>query len=361
MSIFDYILKYGKYTFNEMNFNEVDNVIFASLSYLNLEGIVSKSAKNKISIGEIYKTLSKKKHTTEITAVRNAYELLKAISNKKRFKDICAYSYLYIGDDSQQFSALCFDINDDVVYVSFEGTDHLISGWEEDFKMGYEFPVLSQKHAIRYLNKNFTISSKKLIVGGHSKGGNLAMVGSMYCNFLVRNKIISIYSNDGPGLRKKQLESDNYKRIEDKLIKIIPNYSVVGLLLRHTDNYIVIKSTKRNLYAHAVVNWVVNENHFERSKLSDFSKIVDDGMIKWLDKYDDKQREDFVKCLFDIFRRSNVNSLIQIIDNKRVIFKLLREGSYTIDPLTKTMIKDFIYVILKYSKDYELEKIKGLF
>ena len=25
---------------------------------------------------------------------------------------------------------LCFDINDDVVYVSFEGTDHLISGWD---------------------------------------------------------------------------------------------------------------------------------------------------------------------------------------------------------------------------------------
>jgi hypothetical protein len=362
VSIIDYVNNYGKYSFDEVEFNEIDNVIFSCLSYLNLDGIVSCGKNNKKSIGliskEFFKGYSSK--NKNIMAYRNACDILNSIKDKKRYKDIDAYYYSYIGDDSQQFSAMCFDISLDVVFVSFEGTDHLISGWEEDFKMIYEFPVLAQKHAINYLNKHFTFSNKRLILGGHSKGGNLALVALMYCNFIVRGKIIKIYDNDGPGLRKRQLESFKYKRVEDKIIHIIPNYSIVGLLLRHTDKYIVIKSNKKSIVAHSVMTWEVDGDHFKRSKLSNFSKILDDGVIKWLDKYDDNKRREFVISLFDIFRKARVNNLTQIMENKRLILKLIRE-SKDMDIDNKNMIRDFIYVIFNYFKDYEIEKFKELF
>ena len=39
MSIFDYISKYGDYSFLDKGFNEVDNVILSVLSYVDFDGI----------------------------------------------------------------------------------------------------------------------------------------------------------------------------------------------------------------------------------------------------------------------------------------------------------------------------------
>ena len=303
MSIFDYINKYGDYSFEDKEFNEIDNVILSVLSYIDFDGVVFNNKNNKKCIEEVGNTYFKIHYKKEknITGVRNAIDIFKNIYNKKRYSNLLLYNYIYIGDDSQQFSAISIDINDNITYISFEGTDHLISGWEEDFKMAYMFPVMAQKNAIRYINKYFTISNKKLILGGHSKGGNLALVAGMCCNFFVRKRIINIYSNDGPGLRKIELESNKYKKIEDKLIHIIPNYSIVGMLLRQGNNNRVIYSNKRSIFAHAVVSWEVNDDRFKDSELSDFSKILYAGVIGWLDKYSYEDRERFVKSLFEIY------------------------------------------------------------
>ena len=100
-------------------------------------------------------------------------------------------------------------------------------GWEEDFKLSYEFPVPAQTDAIKYLNKNISLFDKKVIVCGHSKGGNLSLVGSMYTNFLKRTKIKEIYSFDGPGLRKKEFLSKRFKQTEKKYKHFICNQSMI--------------------------------------------------------------------------------------------------------------------------------------
>lgn len=360
MSIFDYISKYGDYSFLDKGFNEVDNVILSVLSYVDFDGIIIN--KDKLSIkeaGETYFKIHYKKEKN-ITGVRNAIDIFKRIYNKKRYSNLLLYNYVYIGDDSQQFSALSIDIDDNTTYISFEGTDQLISGWEEDFKMSYMFPVEAQKQAVRYVNRYFTFSRKKIIIGGHSKGGNLAMVAGMCCNFIVRNKIINIYSNDGPGLRKRELESYKYNRIKHKFIHIIPNYSIVGLLLRHEDNNRVIYSNKKSIYAHSVISWEVNDNRFKDGDLSDMSRILDNSMIMWLDKYNFEDREVFVKSLFDIFRECNIDNLIQIMNNNKLIIDIIKKSN-TLTNDNKRMILDFLSVFLNCFKDYEIEKIKNKF
>lgn len=358
MSLFSYIDKYGCYTFNEVRFNEVDNLIFSSLSYVSLDGYVSDNRFNKRTIKEVGNSFfsdydDKQKH---ITAIKGGLKILRYIKDTRRYGDLFLYNYSYIGDDIQQFSAITIEINKNLVYVSYEGTDQLISGWKEDFMMAYKFPILSQRRAIDYLNRHFLFNNKNIILGGHSKGGNLAMVAGMYANFWVKDRIINIYNNDGPGLRKKEIESKYYKSIESKLIRIIPNYSVIGLLLRHDDNYTVIRSFKRSIYAHDLLTWVVRDKKLERRELSTFSKILDDGMIKWLDKYDDDKREKFVDALFLIFERAGVVSLTDILENKKLILKLVMETK-EIDRETKNIMKDFVYVIFKYFKNVKIDPL----
>lgn len=356
----EYILKYGNLTFDEEPFNEVDNLILSVLAYVDYNEIVSEShyEKKKLELAgkeffEKHKDLKKYlKH--QIISIRNGIKVLGLVRNTKRFKDILAYNYTYVSSESQQFSAITFELSPKLVYIAFEGTDHLLSGWEEDFRMVYEFPVEAQKAAINYLNK-FTFRNKKIIVGGHSKGGNLALVSSMYTNFIVKRKIINVYSNDGQGLRLRQKNSPQYKSIKDRYIHIIPNYSVVGMLLRHDRDYQIIKSTKFGLESHDALTWVTEDNYFKRAKLSHFSESFEECLEEWLDKYDDEERKEFVTKVFDIFREHKINSLVDIMTNKKNIIKILK-STMSIDKKVSDMVKDLFNIIKKSNIEYYASK-----
>ena len=54
---------------------------------------------------------------------------------------------------------MTFNITKNLSYIAFEGTDQLISGWKEDLKMAYKFPVLAHEYAINYINDNFNFST----------------------------------------------------------------------------------------------------------------------------------------------------------------------------------------------------------
>ena len=125
----------------------------------------------------------------------------------------------------------------------------------------------------------------------------------------------------------------------------------------YPDNYVVVRSSRKSIYAHDLSTWVVRDKSLERVELSSFSKIFDESMIKWLDKYDDKQREDFVNALFMVFDRAGVNNLNDVLENKKLILKLVMETN-GIDKKTRNIMKDFIYVLFRDFKD---EKIDSLF
>ncbi len=361
MNIFSYIDKYSSKNFQEEPFNEVDNIIFSTLSYIDLNNYVSHNKSNKKTIEQVGNNYFQDHPNKEktILATKNALKVLKYIKNTLRYKNLLLYNYCYIGDKEQQFSAITIEINNHLIYVSFEGTDGLISGWKEDFMMSYKFPVLSQRRAIDYINKNFLFTNKKIILGGHSKGGNLALVSGMYANFFIKRKIINIYNNDGPGLINKQFNSKKYLSIKNKLIHIIPNYSVFGLIFNHDNSYIVIKSTKKNIFAHDFATWVVEKNTFQRSTLSTLSIAIEKGCAKWLNKYDYQKREKFIKNLFQTFEELNITNLMDFNNNKKLIIDLIMK-SQNIDNEIKLMLKDFIQTIFNYFKEIKLEELQIL-
>lgn len=355
---FDYAEYYGDYTFEEKEFNEIDNVILSMLSYVDYSGIVSEGNKEKKTINEVAKEYfakyTKQEINKQVSGMRTAIDLLRVIASTKRFKDILMFNYQYDSNIESQFSAVTFDLGHRNYYVSFEGTDTLISGWKEDFKMSYLFPVEAHKKAKKYLRK-YTFKNVKLIVGGHSKGGNLALVGSMYTNFLVRWKIKKVYSNDGQGLRDKQLKSLRFRRIEKKYTHIIPDSSVVGLFLKHKKNYIVVKSNMPGLVSHDARTWQIEYSSFKRSELSRFSRVFEDGFSRWLDSYSDEERELFTNNVFDILKDNNIETFLQFRDNYKLFLDVIKT-SKKVDPRVKEMVKDLVKVISQTNLEYPLFK-----
>ena len=245
--------------------------------------------------------------------IQAAIEIFKVVYKLPRYKDLLCYNYRYIRSENEQFSALFIDISKHLTYVSFEGTDDLISGWKEDAELAYKFPVSAHRDAIKYINRKITpFSKRKYIIGGHSKGGNISLVAGMYANALISSKISSIYSFDGPGLRRDQINSRQFKRIKSKYHLIVPNYSVFGLMLRHPNPTKVVLSDHAGIIAHNCLFWNIDDDEFIETELTEFSKAVDKAITNWLDSYNDIERKKFVEDVFMIFERAGIDSLVDI-------------------------------------------------
>lgn len=350
-NIFDYIKEYGNKTFLEYDFNEIDASILSLITYIDLNNIVS-SKKNYANLGNCLEyflnNYDLKLFLKRGYLQKNLIKLCKTLKDTPRFKDILLYNYVYkIGFD-EQFSAISMKLPNDTIVIGFEGTDHNLVGWEEDFAMCYKFPVSAERDAVRYMNKSISILDKNIYVIGHSKGGHLAIIASMYANPLIKLKIKKIYNFDGPGLRKKEIASRKYKSIRKKIEHIVPNYSVVGLLLRHSNNIKSIKSTRKDLYAHSPFTWEVNNKNFTVARLSKLSENLDQSIIIWLDHHKDNEREKIGKDIFEYLRKCNIKNATDIMKLKNVL--ILLKNRNDIDQDTRELLANFI----KFNFDYYL-------
>lgn len=348
-SIFDYIKKYGDSSFMEELFNEIDASILSLLTYIDFDKIVF-ADKNKISLAnalEYFLNFGNMKEFLKRGFIqKELIKLCSAIKDKNRYKDILLYGYVYKVRDDEQFGALSMKIPDGKIVVAYEGTDHNLSGWEEDLALCYKFPVPSHIDAINYINKYVSFLDKEVIIVGHSKGGHLALVAGMYANILVKWKVKKIYNFDGPGLRKKEFESRRFKSIEKKLCHIIPNYSLFGLLLRHNKNYKSVKSNKIGLMAHSIFSWNVNDKEFKLAPLSLLSKNLDRSIILWLEQHTDEEREKITNDIFNFLKEVGITNFVDVLKLKNII--TLIKNSSKLDIETKEMLNSFVKFIIDY-------------
>ena len=351
MTLFEYIDKYGDYSFEDKEINEVDNMIFSFLSYVNLQNI-------ELSEKETLESVSKKVFSIDrrgkksIIAEKDALRLLKAIMNKKRYKDCLLFNYIYEVDDDSQFSVITIEYLKNHIYISFEGTDEMISSWYEDFLLSYQYPTKSHVKAVEYL-KRYTLSKYSIILGGHSKGGNIALVAAMNTNPFVKSKITDIYSMDGPGLLPEILNSKKYKRIERKYHHIVPENSLVGMLLENT-NEVVIKTTASGILAHDILYWEITNNYITRSRLSYFSRTLRKSLNKYIYSLTKDELEEVIKQLGDICKKLNIKSLVEIMDDNNKIILLMKEIA-KVNGRTKKMLTNIVEIFVKsYGKSLSL-------
>ena len=353
--IIKYIEEYGHLTFKEKEFNEIDAAIFSVLSYIDFEGIVSE-AKDKIALNMAFCLINNKIVNKEIVKRgkfnKDIYNMFSKMATSKRYKDIMLFGYVYKTGFSEQFGALSLLLDDGTLVISYEGTDDKLAGWREDMELTYKFPIASEDDAIKYFKKHVNLFTKKVVLVGHSKGGHLALTTGIFADFIRRSKIKNIYNFDGPGLLKEQIESKKYLNIENRLIHIVPNYSIVGLLLRHGD-YICVKSNKKDISAHFCFNWVVEEDHFLRTNISVLSERLDKSIIIWLDNHNYEQRERIVTNFFDYLQDSGIESVSEMKKIKTIVN--LVKNSKKLDKETKDVLLNFIEFNVSYVVSKEQE------
>ena len=348
-NILDYIKKYKNKTFKEMEFNEIDNVIFSSITYSEFKDIIPSDKTYMLLNDALIKFVNKYsfKDAKKLGfAQRDSYKIIKEIINSKRYSEVLVYGYRYHSSKDTQFCAMTFRIRKKFKYIAFEGTDHLLSGWKEDFDMFYKPFVSAHEYAVDYINEMATIFDKNLYVGGHSKGGNLAVIASMYSHPLIRKRIKRIYSNDGLGIRRKQLMSSNYEKIEDKLIQIVPDYTLVAMLLRNNNELEVIKSSRKDIMAHSVLTWQTDNNKFLKSTLSTRSKKISKSMIIWLDKHDINERKKMITSTFKALDDAGVKNLYDLKSVKKAISVI--KNLKNLDEESKKILYDFLSFNLTY-------------
>ena len=206
------------------------------------------------------------------------------------------------------------------------------------------------------MNKHFTFTTKKLIIGGHSKGGNLALISSMYANIFVRSKIKYIYSGDGPGVLDKEYNSKRYEKIKNKFTHIIPDYSLVGLFLR-TSNNKVVKAKYKNVISHNAMTWEVEDDHFKKTDLSKMSTEIEKELSEWFYKYNEEDKKEFINNLVKVLDDAEVSSILELKEKSTKVFSIIRETK-TITSNSKKMLIDFITVIIKSITNTKKEELK---
>ena len=336
MNYYSFINKYGNVTYKEKKETEIDILLFSQLAYLPMDNIDFKNDK-KYSLEEIASNIDREVFLESLIAQRNALKLLDTIKSLKRFKEIKVTDYTYIADSDSQFGAVSFILPNKMVVIAFQGTDNTISGWKEDACLSYMYPTTSQEMAGNFVEKIIGKYKHSVIICGHSKGGNLALVGAMRATVLKKMVIKEIYSFDGPGLRENEFTSLNYKLVRKKLHNIIPNESMVGVLFNQ-ENLDVIKSNEVGIMQHAATSWQVNDDKFVRTTKSALSDNLDKAIYDWLNNYDLETRKLIIDETFGLLEKSNIKRVSDISDNYlRSLFEILK-ASKTLDNQTKIVI-----------------------
>ena len=316
-NIMDYISWRGDLTFAQSPFNEVDNLILACFSYVNLDRIPAVTRQKGIELKKLVKEFKKLHTIKELEAdksfIRLAPFMMFEMAESVRFGNCVIRNYVneIVTEAEQQFSAVEIVLDDGTSYISFRGTDDTIIGWKEDFNLSTGV-VPAQKRAVEYMQRISDKASGMLRVGGHSKGGNLAIYGSVMCKS-VHDKILEIYSNEGPGFSKEFQESPETAEMMPKIIRIIPEYSIIGTLLEHEKQPIIVASTSRGLLQHDGFSWEVQgPGLVRRDSLNKTALRFIEILHKWIDGMDMEQKRLLIEDLFATLQASGYENLSEV-------------------------------------------------
>ena len=321
-NVFDYLEWRGDLTFEQAPVNEVDNLIFCLLSYVDLDGLIpTDPAKGRITLhraaAEYFfahgDTIPDRPLGLIVPA--DILTLFRRMAKCRRFRDLELTGYVNaISEEREmQFSALTVRLPGEQIFVAFRGTDDSIVGWREDFNLSHMEEVPSQRMAADYLNALDLTPDTTLYVGGHSKGGNLAVWGAVHAEESVRARIVQVYSNDGPGFSEGTISSEAYQALSARIRVILPEDSLVGLLLEHDDRYTIVKSNRRGLYQHDGLSWEILGPCFIRAdRLSSKGLRHDTVVRERIDAMTRDERKHFTRLMFSLLEATGAKTLTDL-------------------------------------------------
>lgn len=299
-------------SFEKTELNVIDSLIFTWLSYLEFEQLDIFERDEPVTIRDLFYSEYFDRLCEPTLDEENSLMLLSMVAASPRFRNVIidnVYSDTDI-EHSQQFAAVTYIINENTFFIAFRGTDKTFAGWKEDFELSLNETVPSQNLARIYLNmicKNF---NGKIYVGGHSKGGNLAVFASAMCEKEISNNIVNVFSFDGPGFHHDDLISEEFINIRDRIIKVLPQSSIFGLIFEQECEYEVIKSHEIGINQHNPFSWEVEDGDFVyRDKLAPDAEYMRRKINNWINELSLEDRKRFTDGFFLIFENTGAVTL----------------------------------------------------
>lgn len=352
--VFDYLYWRGDLKIRSDKFNDVDALILSRLSYLQFDNIVGNSFSEKITIKQAAKLFFDKKDYSELLLWKGDDKLLREVADSKRFGNMKLSGYCNIveSDKQMQFSAIAIEVSKDLTFISFRGTDNTLVGWQEDFNMFCMFPLPSQEKAVDYVKRAAGYFDGKLILGGHSKGGNLAVYAAAFSKAEIRDRIITIYNQDGPGFDKKTLSTSGFAAIKNKTITNVPQSSIFGMMFEHEEDFTIVKSNQKGFMQHDIYSWEIDRTSLVRlSHTTNLSVFFDHTLTQFAAGMTEKERKEFTEGVFYLLNSTENTTFNQIKQNIISNSGTILSSVKNLDSETRSLILSSVLNFIKCAKN----------
>ena len=357
-NIIEYLHQLGHLTLEEEPFNIVDNVVLACGAYTEIEKVLPGIMQNHNSLSyeeipvteicEAYFACHSREELEESKSLaRVAPFVFEAMANSRRFgkttiRNLVSRTSV---EEETQFTAMEYCLEDGTSYIAFRGTDDTIVGWKESFNMTCQ-RIPSEEAALEYVNSVCRQEDRSYRIGGHSKGGHLAVYSSALCHKDVQDRIIAIYNNEGPGFSQAFLNEPGYKQIRERICRIIPEGSVIGMLLDNDVEPIIVKSLVKGLVQHDGTTWQTEGGDFVRTEeLTRTARNIKSAFTQWLPDITLKNRDNMIDDIFGIVEITGTFQEMteELKSNLRGTIRDLRN----LDGYTKDQLNRFVLVLTR--------------
>jgi len=337
-SIFDYIKWRGDLTFQQDPPNAVDALIFSALAYIRYGGEVVGSPHGEVSLRAAAESFFVLEDCESRVRVKNDLDLLRAAAESVRFGMSKLYMYrdAFIPEQETQFAAMTFLLDDGSMFLAFRGTDSSLIGWKEDFNMTFQQTIPAQRMAVQYVREVALEKIAPMRLGGHSKGGNLAVFAAARSSPPVQKRILEVFNNDGPGFTEYLMGDPGYLAMVPRVRTFIPQSSVIGMLLEHEEPYTVIRSKTVGVLQHDLYSWELAGPRFvTMEEITESSSFLDATIKNWFTEMTNQERNQLVDVMFgllssggvdqamDIFQPRNIRNYIKTLTNDESLRRIL--------------------------------------
>ncbi|MCR5145213.1 MAG: DUF2974 domain-containing protein [Lachnospiraceae bacterium] len=359
-NVIDYVLWRGDYTFEDERCNLIDNFIFCQLSYIDMTEIFDET--KRLTIKQLWEKIGAEAKFRLLTDSDQNSRLLQVCAHSKRFQNVLISDYVDNTEvqENKQFAAMTFHLNDEDVFLAFRGTDETIVGWKEDFMLSY-CRVPAQQQALEYTEKMLE-KYKNCFLGGHSKGANLALYAAAHLDNQRYQKVKKIFLNDGPGFCPDVLNTELIHRINDKCIRVTPEYCIVGAIFEPdiSQSYIV-KSDENQMFQHSMMSWQVLGKEIETVPHHDiYSEAINRVFDKFIEKMDAlEDRQAFVNSIFDTMAENGAYTIAEFMKEgpnalENLLVTVLGENEEGLNPLNSVF--ENVKLDIKKTKGWRLWK-----
>lgn len=353
-------------SFRDLPFSEVDSLVLSQISYCDFVGSPFSADEFTVSLAEWFQKKGSRRTLKGMMTADHIQTLMNILSFGGRHGDLKAGSYISIMDlaHTKQFSAITFQIDPEVYYIAFRGTDNSVVGWKEDMALYYLPEIPAQRAAREYALAVMERIPGKFYLGGHSKGGNLAVYTASHLPTEFQERLITVYDHDGPGFPQEFYQKQGYKAIASKIHKTLPRSSVIGLLLEDGAGYHVVDSSAEGLLQHDAFTWQMDGEHFcYLPEVDSFALHVDLALTQWTEGMDIETRKKLVDLIFDMIFSTGIQVFAEMKDDTVQHMKTILDGLMKLTPddrkLMQEAIKSFLTISAEETRDLldkEVEK-----